>query len=294
MPRKREITVGQNRLRAISKIGQHCASVNIGGDEQLIALRAYLDSSGKLGDDYIALAAFAASDEMWVKFETDWQSILDGHTPKAKYVHMREIAHQIQGFDRKLGWTPRNAYGLAGKCLSYMSHLDKKRFRMFYCAVDLKVWNKLKAETYPLPNPIDLCNDACVKGVMLWYVDKYPDVIDLQNDTLRLFFDKGEPFKQPLEDEWIRQTERSTERGVWSIWNLIEQVTPVDMRKVPGVQAADILAWSVNREQTKEAGKNGTFLRHIMQQTIPASYVVWDEAKFRKHFKPLLYLPEKK
>ena len=77
---------------------------------------------------------------------------------------------------------------------------------------------------------------------------------------------------------------------MWSIWNMIEQITPVEMRKVPGVQAADILAWSVNREKTKEAGKDGTFLRHIMQQVIPASYVVWDEVKIKKHFKPLLYL----
>jgi len=63
------------------------------------------------------------------------------------------------------------------------------------------------------------------------------------------------------------------------------------MKKVPGVQAADILAWAVNREQTKAAGKKGAMMRHIMSQVIPASSVTWDEAKIRKHFKPLLYLP---
>jgi len=278
-------------MTATSQIGRCCARVKIGKDELLIALRAYLDSSGKLENDYITLAAFAASDEMWGKFETDWKAILDDHSPKAKYVHMREIAHQIKGFDRKLGWTDENAFGLANKCLVYMSHLDKKRFRMFYCAVDLKAWHKLRAETYPLPNPIDMCNEFCSRGVLLWYISKYPEVVNLQTDTVKYFFDKGEPFKQAFEDEWNRETKRSEDRGVWSVFNLIEQITPVEMRKVPGVQAADILAWAVNREQTSAAGKKGTMMRHIMMQVIPASSVVWDEAKIRKHYKPLLWLP---
>jgi hypothetical protein len=276
-----------------SQIGRYCARVNLGEHDLLITLRAYLDSSGKLENDYITLAAFAANDEMWKKFETDWHAILDGHTPKAKYVHMRELAHQVDGFDRKFGWTNGNAFGLAEKCLVYMSHLDKKRFHMFYCAVDLKAWRTLRAETYPLPSPIEMCNQFCPEGVMLWHAFYYPDVIDLQNDSISYFFDKGEPFKQPFEDKWIQETKRSEETGVWSVWNRVQQVTPADMKKVPGIQAADILAWAVNREQTTAAGKKGTALRHTMMQAIPAFSVVWDEAKMRKHFKPLLYLPQK-
>lgn len=259
-------------------------------DELLIALRAYLDSSGKLKDNYMTLAAFAACDEMWRKFETDWQAILDGHTPQAKYVHMREIAHQVDGFDRKYGWNDDNAFGLANKCLVYMSHLDKKRFRMFYCAIDLKAWHKLRAETYPLPNPVDMCNEYCSEMVMMWYFNMYPEVVNLQADTVKYFFDKDEPFKQPFEDKWNRETARSSRAGAWSIWNLIEEITPVEMRKIPGVQAADILAWAVNREKTAAAGKKGAMMRHIMMQVIPASSVVWDEAKIRKHYKPLLHL----
>jgi hypothetical protein len=278
---------------AVSRIGRSCARINVGKDEILIALRAYLDSSGKLENEYLTLAAFAASEEMWGKFETDWQAILDGHTPKAEYVHMREIAHQVGGFDRKFGWNDENAFGLANKCLVYMSNLDKKRFRMFYCAVDLKAWHKLKAETYPLPSPIELCNQFCPRGVMFWWFDKYPEMIDPNKDSFKFFFDKGEYFKRPFEDEWIAETKIAEEQGKWSIWQRIEQVSEVEMKKVPGVQAADILAWAVNREQTTAAGKKGTMLRHIMMQVIPAYSVVWDETKFRKHFKPLLHLPRK-
>lgn len=79
----------------------------------MIALRAYFDSSGKVAGDYITLAAFAGNEEMWDKFETDWSKILKEHAPQAKYVHMREIAHQRGGFDREHGWNDQNAFGLA-------------------------------------------------------------------------------------------------------------------------------------------------------------------------------------
>ncbi len=256
----------------------------------MIALRAYFDSSGKVADDYLTLAAFAGNEEMWDKFETDWSKILEEHTPQAKYVHMREIAHQRGGFDREHGWNEQNAFGLATSCLSYMSSLDKKRFRMFYCAVDLVAWRRLRAETYALPSPIDLCNEFCSQGVLMWYVGFYPDVVNLSADTIRYFFDNGEEFKGPFENKWKKEKRQSKQTRVWSIWKLIEQVSSVDMKNVPGVQAADILAWAVNRENTVAEGKAGKHLRHVMQQVIPTSYVVWDEAKMRKHFKPLVHL----
>lgn len=277
--------------RAASKIGQHCARVNIGKDELLIALRAYLDSSGKPENDYMTLAAFAGNDEMWQQFETDWDKILEQHKPKAKYVHMREIAHLSKTFAHRLGWTYKSAFGLATECLVYMSHLDKKRFRMFYCAVDLVAWRKLRAETYPLPSPIELCNQFCSEGVLMWHVSMYPDMIDLQTDTVKYFFDSGEDFKAPFEEKWNSEKERAERTGVWNVFKMVEQVSAVDMKKVPGVQAADILAWAVNRDNAVPEGHPGKHMREVMHQVIPASSVVWDEAKLRKHFKPLLWLP---
>jgi len=131
---------------ANSLIGKCSGRVNLGKEDILIALRAHLDSSGKLENDYMTLAAVAASDQIWQKFEADWDKILSNHTPKATYVHMRELAHQHGGFDRKLGWNDENAFGLSNQCLIYMNSLDKKRFKVFYCAIDLKAWRKLQAK----------------------------------------------------------------------------------------------------------------------------------------------------
>src|SRR5215469_17428554 len=147
--------------RVKSHIGRCAARVNLAEGNILIALRAYLDSSGKLGDGYMTLAAVAANDQIWEDFEKAWDRILKGYTPKASYIHMREIAHQQGGFDRKLGWNNNNAFGLATTCLSYMSAINKKMFKMFYCAVDLKAWRKLRDRNYQMPEPVEMCNRFC-------------------------------------------------------------------------------------------------------------------------------------
>jgi hypothetical protein len=202
---------------------------------------------------------------------------------------MRELAHQQDGFDSNLGWTNENAFGLSNKCLGYMSHLDKTRFRMFYSSVDLQAWRKLRAETYQLPSPIDLCTDTCAMGIFVWYIDKYPEVLNLHGDKLEMFFDRGEPFKGSFEKRWRAESQKYKQTKVWNSWQLISRISSVDMKAVPGLQAADILAWAVNRDASISKGK-GKFFRHIMHHVIPASFAVWDEALLRRKHRPLLHL----
>jgi hypothetical protein len=267
------------RARAKSRIAQCCGRVNLRKGDILIALRAYLDSSGKLGgkDDFITLAAVAANDDMWTEFETAWDKILLDHAPPAKYIHMREVFRLIDGFDKDKGWDHDKAFGVVDECLVYMSHLDKKRFCMFYCSVDLRAWDKLRAETYQMPDPVELCNQYCSETVLGWYLSRYRGVIDIHNDTVKYFFDKDEYFKEPFEAKAKRERELSEGRERWGIWNLIVQVSAVDMRNTPGIQAADIIAWGRNRETFTKPGDIGYGLAHILRQVVPSHSVVWDE-----------------
>ena len=81
----------------------------------MIALRAYLDSSGKLEDNWMTLAAIAAPDEIWAELEAAWDKILQGHTPKGSYIHMKEVIRLEKAFNSNLGWTHDNAFGLVNK-----------------------------------------------------------------------------------------------------------------------------------------------------------------------------------
>ena len=261
--------------------------MNIGEDDPLIALRAYLDSSGKLENEWITLAGIAASDDMWDEFEKVWASILDGYTPKGQYIHMREVFRLIKGFDSNLGWTHDLAFGLVNQCLMYMSNLDKVRFRMFYCSIDLNAWHKLRAEGYQMPEPVDMCNRYCSESVIGWYLFHYPDAKSPKTDTISYFFDRNEYFKVPFENKWNTEKNRADEAGVWSPWQLVQEVASVDMKKAPGIQAADIIAWGMNRETFTQEGDMARYLGHILRQVIPAFHVVWDEPKMKQHFTPV-------
>jgi hypothetical protein len=278
------------RVRAKSRIAQCCGRVNLRKGDILIALRAYLDSSGKLQDDWITLAAIAANDEMWAEFETVWAETLDGYIPKGQYIHMKEIFRLEKAFDKNLGWTHDRAFGLVNKCLVYMSHLDKLRFRMFYCSVNLVAWRKLRAETYQMPEPIDMCNRFCSEGILGWYLFNYPDMIDIEHDTIKYFFDRHEYFENPFKEQWNTEKDIAEATGQWSVWKLIDEVAPLEMKTTPGIQAADIIAWGRNRETFTKSGDVGSQLAHILRTVVPSYSVVWDEQKLREQFKPLIYL----
>jgi len=278
-------------VRATSQIGKFACRLHLNSEDILIAIRTYLDSSGKLENNYLTLAAFFGPDEVWAEFETKWQEVLHNHVPRAEYIHMRELVRQLDGFDRAFGWTQKNCWELVIKCLMFIQHLDKQRFRMFYCAIDLEAWRKLKAETYQLPDPIELCNESCSEIIMKWYLVRYPDIIS-HLPALHYFFDRDEYFKQPFEDKWKAELAKlDASKGDWSVWSLVEEVSTVaDMRKVPGIQAADVLAWAVNRENTAFGDLPGVSLSHIMRSVIPSGSIVWNEAKMREKFRPLIHL----
>jgi hypothetical protein len=260
----------------------------------LISLRAYLDSSGKLEDNWMTLAAVAAPDEIWIELEAEWDKILQGHTPKGSYIHMKEVYRLEKAFDSNLGWTHDNAFGLVNKCLIYMAQLPKDKLRVFYCSVDLNAWQKLRAETYQMPEPIALCNEFCSEFVLTWYGFIYPSpatLINPKTDSVRYFFDRNEYFFQPFYDRWNHERNQSAARGRWSIWNAIDEVAPAEMKKTPGIQAADIIAWGRNRETFAREGQIASHLAHILRQVMPTSYVIWNEAKLREQYKPLIHLP---
>jgi hypothetical protein len=108
-----------------SVMGSYSGRVNIGERDLLIALRAYFDSSGKLEGKWMTLAGIATTDAIWQELEKAWDAILKEHTPKGSYIHMKEIFRLEKAFDKNLGWNHDNAFGLANKCLIYMSHLPK-------------------------------------------------------------------------------------------------------------------------------------------------------------------------
>jgi hypothetical protein len=240
----------------------------------------------------MTLAAFAGDDEIWNKFETDWEEILHSHSPRADYVHMKEINTQTKGFDWKLGWNMPKAFDLATKCLAYMSHLDKRKFRMFYCSVDLEAWDKVKNDGVAVPDAVEICCQFAMYGVLSWYAKQKAapgadGIFHLPIDSAHYFFDKDEPFEPKFKEMWNSELIRYEKTGQFTAWVLIKHVSSVDMKRVPGVQAADMLAWSVNRANTEQKIRPGQMYLEVMHQVIPASSVIFNEERLRKVYGPV-------
>jgi hypothetical protein len=235
----------------------------------------------------MTIAGVAAPDELWAEIETKWWEILHNYSPRAEYTHMVEINALSKGFDKRLGWSHQSAFGLVAQCLAYMSRLDKQRFRVFHCTVDLEAWQKLTNQGYKIPTPIDLCNEFCVFGIQLWYAYKYPlesEIIDLATDAERYIFDRNEQFFLPFRQRWNSEKDKFEATGAISPWVLIGDVTEGEMKKVPGIQAADILAWSVNRDRTSPEGYPGKSYLQIMKQVLPSGSMFWNEGAMRKKY----------
>jgi hypothetical protein len=245
-----------------------------------VALEAFFDGSHEGGwteGKVVTLAGFAAEDSIWLEVNQRWDEILKNNTarPVAKYLHMKEAAHLQGDFTWRNGWNHKKVETLVLDFLMYLQHVDKERFRMFWCTVDLEAYRRLKDEGLDLADPLDILIDL-PKTVLSWFCVKWPGVID----SAYFFFDRGEPFKGPFEQRWKKEKSFSL-KGTDYFWSLLKTVTTVDMRDKPGLQAADLLAWAVNRSRLP---RDASFklAQMIMTTIIPSAHIVWDEKKLRE------------
>jgi hypothetical protein len=63
--------------------------------------------------------------------------------------------------------------------------------------------------------------------------------------TVELFFDKGEPFMHKIDKIWRTKSENKPQ-----VLQLVSSIEQSDTKTSIGLQAADFLAWSVNRYHT--------------------------------------------
>ena len=257
-----------------------------------MAVRAYLDSSGKHGDSFVTLAAFAADDETWADFSTGWGEVLRSGFEKVSYMHMTEAVHRLPDtpFSYKLGWTRKHIWELVFKLAEYMNRFKGGLLTMHSCEVDMKAWRRLIKQGIPVPSEVDLCNRYVSEYIVGMFANKLlreseSEIISLgSEDMLSFTFDRNEvfigPFSKKVNDEKV-EAERS---GRASIWQLVGGITDGQTDITPGLQAADILAWGVNRQNTASEGKEGKQLAYILRQLVMCTWKEYDEVAMHREF----------
>jgi hypothetical protein len=233
-----------------------------------VCLKAYLDGSGKKESHFIVLSGVAADDRAWHGFEDQWKKILAERTPKAEYLHMNEIGTLTEGFSMERGWTEELAGKLVTDCLMYLQTLDKERFRIFTCSMDLDSYREIRSKGGLLPDCHDFCVYYSPQRILDWYLARFNDTYPQE---LNYFFDQGERFRGLFEKRWI--SGKKSGRGLSTHWHLIKQIGTVDSKDQPAVQFADLIAWAHHRKMMSDRygpAKTYAHLATIAEKILPS------------------------
>jgi hypothetical protein len=239
-------------------------------------------SGGMKNMPYVTLAGIAAEDSVWADFGDQWRKILNAHPLKPAYIHMREAVPLQREFSMHKGWSNQLVANLVAELLILLSHLDKNRLKMFFCAIDMDAYRKLQNEGLSMDSPVDICNQRCIENVLNWYVVKWPGVIE----SAHFFFDESEPFREPFEKKWEREKNCKVDpSGKDHFWQIIKTVTTAGNKQDhPPTQAADVLAYAINRDLTSTEDRPYRYHASIMLQTIPGLGGVWNEDRIRREY----------
>jgi Protein of unknown function (DUF3800) len=247
-------------------------------------IKAYFDKSGQEDQHLLTIGAVAATDDVWAEIEADWKLILQGNNPPASYMHMVQAIHLREEFGRDKGWNDDHVFGLVNLLLSYLSSAPiHDKYCHFSCSLKMGDYKKLREETYQLDSPADMVASACVRKMSEWYFEQYQG-LDFE---AHYYFDQGEPFEGIIRAKWSRA--RAEENPKYQ-WAHISRIGSADMRKTPGLQIADMIAWATNRHEVKIPRRYDNLvigMRHLL----PSYWVVVDEPQMRRNYRPWIYAP---
>ena len=109
-----------------------------------------------------------------------------------------------------------------------------------------------------------------------WYASTPQAILD----PITVLYDRGEPYLHQMMLRWNRRSSSIRKDKPW--WHLISSIAPVDSKRVCGVQAADMLAWSYNRIRTKGTNDLAGKIAQTVISHVPHLYNQVEETHFRK------------
>lgn len=264
----------------------------IGEKDVFIAIRAYIDRSGTPSSGFVCLAAFGAPDDVWARFERGWGDILKTAPSPVTYMHMKEAMQRWPDtpFSYLKGWNQANAWALVFKLAKFMSEFKNTELINFSCVVNMNDWRKIHDdEGIDIPTEITLCNAYVPRQAILTAAnsllkahERKRNIPLTPDDLIHVVFDRNEPFFEPFKAEWNAKKDEADRNNAFSPWVLVGSVTEGTMTSTPGIQAADILAWGLNRENTGPEGSYGTGLANILRNVTAGTYISIDEDNLRK------------
>ena len=211
-------------------------------------LKAYYDGGNKSDSTaykVLTLAGYAATDSIWIRVERQWTDVLAHH--KIGYMHMAEAMSLNGSYSKENGWDEAKVQNLLHDLVGVMESFKRRPVTGVSCTVVLSDYLSARRTFADLPPVENLCMTQCMGVALIWYgtlprysTDGYSK---LPSECADLYFDRGEPFYGHAVDAWNHKTFRNRDT-----FKAIRRIEQADMRSVPGLQMADMLAWAHNRQ----------------------------------------------
>jgi hypothetical protein len=199
---------------------------------------AYLDESGDSRDtDFFALAACVADWRVWREFNARWRRMLSQYA--VPYLHMRESAT----LGRDHGWTKAQTHAFTADLLATLDSLEITVVGSVMSVADFRSLDP--EEQAEFVDPTFCCFQDCLQGIAL---NGYLDFVGCKTDLIYSLQDEfGGRLRQLYEYMVKHDPDGSLVLGVLSFQ---------DMRDVPGLQLADLVAWELRRYYHNKATRS--------------------------------------
>jgi hypothetical protein len=218
----------------------------------VIVLKAFYDHGNDINSelyDIVTLAGYSAREKDWPAFENRWKTRVARawadcrNMPDVQpYIHVAEMMVGRCPFSRDQGWTDARIQSLLSDCSLHIAEATAtKLFRGVACSVLLKDYKKIRREGIAVASVEDICSSFCVARAVAWNADFAEDFM---REGAELYFDQNGPFRGSIANRKKHGKLRRNEA-----WKKLGAVGEVDSTVVPAVQAADLLAWSVDSYQ---------------------------------------------
>jgi hypothetical protein len=188
-------------------------------------LVGYFDESGHSSStEFFALAAFVSDHLEWEQFDKQWRKALERNG--APYLHMREFAHFRGPFT---GWTEERRRSLLGECVTAINSINAIAVGAAMLVEDFNTLDH-KGQSR-LQDPFFCCFQEVVRGVALNATFKH------KGYKAHMVFSQQDQFRPKAMKLWnaiVYDSDVRARMGSLKFRN---------MRDVPALQAADLLAY---------------------------------------------------
>jgi len=264
-----------------------------------MVLKSYFDGGNQDDSsqyDTVSLACVAAIDMDWQPFETAWRIMLQRYFGDSQEAYLHTV-DAVTGNGVYEGWGVEKTQDFLSDCvqvaLEYFIKAKKPeigfqgQYGLYGCVITIVLKDFIE-HTTANPNAPQNANEVLLRQALSLVLPWSQLGADPPCDECHCIFDQGEPFYGHLDDVMTRKKALQDA----TLLARITSRTKANMRRVPALQLADLLAWSQthksdeNKPEWHDSILKADFAREwfdrTTMKTLPDQQEIWKSWKVNR------------